>query len=350
MAKFPPLFKGIEKKIPQLFQELKINPIKKENILKKIKEGMGRFYNPICEDKKKRKYFLKVRIMKSKEVSRQLKHEIEVYQFLKKASEKFSLNFIFPSILKKGNFQNLDWYLRNFEEGKLAGDMMEDFGYKKFFLNNLSPEKFIKAILSLQKLPEIYLRDLKLFKHGGWWYSQDFKHYQRTLFKFFLKSPFNQNLLTKKEVEKAQEILEKNKKFLDEMSFYPSHGDLYPNNILITNNKKLLILDWELFHLNNQFFDLCFVWLLSHRNKDWQKKFFDLIIKNRPENFEWLFQLVLISLTSRFLGACWQALRKKKKNYPFSLIIKSREFTLLKYFIKIFKLAILGPKNFLNYF
>ncbi len=338
----PPLLKGVEKKILKLFKKLKVEPIEKEDILEKINQGLRRFYTAVCKDEKGRNFFLKVRVLRIRRVVKQLNNEIKIYQFLNKIAKKISLNFLFPSILKKGKFQGLNFYLRDFIEGELAGQVREDFGYKKFFLKKLTPKEMNMAIFSFQRIPKSYTKKLKLHKHGGWWYYQHFLQLKKNFLNFFLKSPFNQKILTKKEVEKTEKILKKNKKFLDEMANFPTHGDLYPNNIVITRDKKILLLDWELFHFNNYYFDPCFVWLLSYKEKKWQKKFFNLMMKNH-RNSEKLFQLVLIFLTTHFAAACWQALRKMKKIYPTPVLIKSREFNLLKYYLKLFKKAI---KNF----
>jgi thiamine kinase-like enzyme len=335
-----PLLKEVDKKIFELFKELKIEPIQKENILKKINQGLRRFYTPVCKDEEGKKILLKIRVLKSRLVSKQLKGEVKVLHFLKRISKKFNLNFLFPSILKVGRFQNLNFCLKNFEEGKLAGQVLRDFGYKKFFLKDVSPDKMAKAISSLQKIPDTYFKNLKLYKRGGLSYLKNFIYYKKTFFKFFLKSQFNQEIIKKNEIEKAEEILKKNKKFLDEMAKFPTHGDLYPNNILVTKDKKLFILDWESFHLDNQFFDPCFVWLWAHKNEKWQKKFFNLIIKNSPEGFEKLFPSVVISLTIRSIEPCWYVLKQMKKIYPLPEIFKSYEFNLLKYYLGVFKKAI----------
>lgn len=335
-----PLLKEVDKKVYRLFKELKIEPIQKENILKKINQGLRRFYTAVCKDERGRKTLLKVKAMNSRLVSRQLEWEIKVYHFLDRVSKKHNLNFLFPSILKVGKFQSLDFYLKNFEEGKLAGKVLKDFGYKNFFLKEVSPERIFKAISSLQKIPNTYFKNLKLYKRGGLSYFKNFIYYKKTFFKFFLKSPFNQDIIKKNEIEKAEEILKKNKKFLDETAKFPTHGDLYPNNILITKDQKLLILDWESFHLDNRFFDPCFVWLLAHKNKKWQKNFLNLIIKNFPEDFEKLFPLVVIFLTIRFIEPCWYALKQMKKTYPLPEIFKSYEFNLLKYYLGVFKKTI----------
>lgn len=347
MKKAPPLLKKVDKKIQKLFKKLKIEPLEKENILGKIKSGMGRFYYGTCQDKNGKKYFLKVRVMNSREVLRQFKAEVKVYQFLNNISKKYPLEFLFPSILKAGKFEGLDWYLRDFEEGKLAGEMRDDLGYKKFFLEKCSPQRVSKALFSLQKIPKESAKDLKLYIHGGWWYEQDFNHYKRTFLKFFLKSPFNQNLLQKEEILMASKKLKENYEFLDKTALFLTHGDFYPNNLLITNKGKLLILDWELLHLNNQCFDLCFAWLLSHRDKNWQKEFFNLITHHQSPEFKKLLPLILISLSTRFTNACWQKIRKMKKVLPFDKVIKSREFATLKYYLNIFKKAVSKDEDFI---
>lgn len=336
---------GAERNILSFLKKTKLTPTEKENIFLKAKKEIRRFVHSVCLSEKGEKFFLKARIMKRREVLKQLKHEISVYKSLNKVSKNQKLNFLFPSILKSGKFRNIDWYLRNYREGKLAGEMMKDFGFRKNFLKNFPPKKMAEALISLQKIPAEIL-GLKLYKHGGWWYLQDFNYYKQTSLKFFLASPFNQNLLTKKEIKFAENILRNNKNFLDEKASFLTHGDLYPNNILLTPDREIVLLDWELMHLNNPSFDICFVWLLSKNDKKWQKDFFNLTVKNKGEEFEKLFRISLISLSIRFADAYWQGLKKRRhQGYPLSSLVKSPVFSYLKFSIKIFKSALFEPKK-----
>lgn len=335
-------FKKTEKKIIPLIKKLGLKDLNKKGFWPKALEGMGRFYISKCLDDKKNKYLFKARIMKSREVLKQMRHEVAVYKFFQKTP---SLKFLFPSLSKSGKFQGIDWYLRPYQEGILGGNMGKDLGFTKKFLNKYSPSQVAEAILSLQRIPLKTLKPLNLYKHGGWWYYQDFYHYKNTFFKFFLKSPLNSGLIKKEIVPSIENILNKNKKFLDNEVTIFTHGDLYPNNFLILPDKKIFILDWELAHLNNPTFDTCFIWLLSSRDKKWQREFFDLIMKNSGKNFEKLFQLSLISLSIRFASACWQKLRTEKRgNSNLSVLMKSSAFHFLKYYLKILNQTVASEK------
>lgn len=326
-------FKKAEEKITPLIKKLGLKDLNKKGFWPKALEGMGRFYISKCLDNKKNKYLFKARIMKSREVLKQMRHEVAVYRFFQKTP---SLKFLFPSLSKEGKSQGIDWYLRPYQEGLLGGNMGKDLGFTKKFLSLYSPSQVAEAIISLQKIPLKKLKSLNLYKHGGWWYYQDFYHYKNTFFKFFLKSPLNCGLIKKDIIPLIENIFNKNKNFLDDEAKIFTHGDLYPNNFLILPSQKIFILDWELAHLNNPTFDTCFIWMLSNRDKKWQKKFLDLIIKNSDKNFERLFQISLISLSIRFASACWQKLRTEKKgNSNVSFLMKSPAFHFLKHYLKI---------------
>ncbi len=332
---------GAKENINRLFKKLNLRQTEREDIYLKAEKGGKRFAYSVCFDREEKKFFFKARIVKNREVLKQLKQEISVYRALKKVSQKRKLDFFFPSMGKAGKFQNIDWYLRNYQEGELAGEMMKGFGFKKSFLRKCPVPKIAKAIVSLEKIPAKSL-GLRLEKHGGWWYWQDFKYYKNTFLKFFLPSPFNQGLLTKQELKATEIIFKKNKKFLDQKADVLTHGDFYPNNFLFTPVKKILILDWELLHLNNPAFDPCFVWLLAKNDRKWQKEFFSEMLKNKNREFKKCFRICLLSLNIRFASACWESLRQKKN--------KKSALSSLKFFLDNFKTALFEPEKFYENF
>jgi thiamine kinase-like enzyme len=138
-------------------------------------------------------------------------------------------------------------------------------------------------------------------------------------------------LLKTEDIFLAQKILSENKKYLDQSTRYLSHGDLYPNNFILNEEGKLIILDWGLANFNNSAFDVAFVYLLSHRLPTWQRNFLNAYLLNIKEKdkFKKLFNLALISLTVRFAAHCYFNLRTKKE---VSSIFKKH--------LKIFKKAI----------
>jgi serine/threonine protein kinase len=316
------MLKNIKQNIFSLFKKLRLK-LETEN-LKKVENSIvvkKKFYTDLVNDN----LFLKIKLQKRKEVKRDLKREIESYKILKKKFPE-KLRF-FPKLISEGKHKNLYWMLEKAERGRLGGIMGEDFGMKEGFLLEISPSYLARLIFLYQNLKPKF----PLYKHGGWWYWQDFNGYRVKFLKEFINSKLNKNLLTLKDINLAQEILRKNKNFLDKTGHYLSHGDLYPNNFILNEKGKLIILDWGLANLNNSAFDVAFVYLLAHRLPKWQEKFLQAFLKHVKEKdkFKKLFRLALISLTIRFAAHCC-----------FNLKVKKEVFSIFKRHIKVFKKVI----------
>lgn len=339
-------FKGVEKKIPCLLEKLRVRILDKNYTVEKALKQRARFYNVICEDRQKNKYFLKARLQKTREVLKDIKREIEVLRFLSKINREKKFHFLLPKFIKQGIYRGVHWYLREYQQGKLAGQMKFEFGFKTSFLKDCRPQELAKALLSLQKISLPRLKKLKFYKHGGWWYGQDFRYYKDTFIKAFLNSKLNKNLLSHNDIEKIESVFKENKKFLDKKTDRLSHGDLYPNNILFTPDKKISILDLGLVHLNNSSFDPAMVWLQARKNRKWQREFLKFFLEREGNDFKKLFQISLISLTVRLAGYCHWRLTTNKNEYP-TLTSKFRSpvFSIFVYYLKTLKLALYEPEK-----
>jgi len=316
------MLKNIRQNVFSLFKNLKLK-LETEN-LKKLENSIvvkKRFYTDLVNDN----LFLKVKLQKRKEVKRDLEREIEIYKILKKKFPE-KLRF-FPKLISEGKHKNLYWMLEKAERGKLGGIMDEDFGMKKSFLSKVSPSYLAHLIFLYQNLKPKF----PLYKHGGWWYWQDFNGYRVKFLNKFINSKLNKNLLTLKDINLAQEILRKNKNFLNKNVHYLSHGDLYPNNFILNEEGRLIILDWGLANFNNFAFDVAFIYLLAHRLPNWQRDFYNAYLQyvKEKDKFKKLFNLALISLAVRFASHCY-----------FNLKTKKEVFSIFKKHIKILKRAI----------
>jgi thiamine kinase-like enzyme len=291
-----------------------------KNLEKFIKEEKRFYYQRIGDN------FLKVRIKEGKKVLKELKTEIELYKTFRK---RFKRRF-FPKLISFGKYKNLDWLLEKGEEGIFGGEMEKDFAIKKDFLKKISPKDLAKKIFLYQKTkPKI-----DLYLHGGWWFGKDFECHRKRFLENFIDSKLNQNFLSRKEINLAQEIINKNKKFLDEEAKFLCHGDLYPNNLVLNESKNLIILDWGLSTFNNSAFDVAFIYLMAQASAEWQRKFlksFFNLVKDK-EKFKELFKIDLISLSNRFASQCYNLKLKKGLNKKVFLIFKN--------YLRFFKKAI----------
>jgi len=308
------MLKNLKKNISLLFKQFGVNfgPENLKKLEKSIKENKGFYYDSLNSN-----LFLKTAIQRRKKLKIQLKREIKMCKFLEKKFEN-KIRF-FPELTDSGKYKNLFWLLEKLEKGKLSGKMENDFGMRKNFLFKISPSFFAKLIHLYQNLrPNISNT------HGGYWYLHDFNRYKNNFLKEFVLSKLNKNLLSQKEIKFIERILKENKKFLDKEAKYLSHGDLYPNNLMLNKERELIILDWGLANFNNLAFDVAFIYLMAYRLPGWQKNFLNDYLKSIKEKnkFKKLFKLSLISLTIRLAAFCYFRLKEKPDKKIFSIFKK----------------------------
>ena len=323
------MLKNLEKNIPPFYENLGLDFTKKD--LEKINDSIEkkkRFLTTAVRNKKGEKFFLKVRLQKNKEVVRDFKKEIAVYKLFGEYFKKKCTAF--PIIISSGKYRNLQWSLAGFIEGNLAGWADNDFGLSKKFLENSNPKDLAKEINRYQSIPFNKIKKLKLYHQGSWWYWQDFN--------FYLKNYLGkQSIIKQKEIEKSTKILKGKKELLESEAKFLCHGDLYPNNLMLTPSNKISILDWGRSNFNNPSFDIAFIYLSAWRNKKWQKSFLNhyFVNQSNKEKFKKLFQASLISLTIRLSAHCYKHPRSKQANLA------------LKNHIKILEIALNNPDKIL---
>ena len=316
-----------------------------KNALKEIDERYKKeehFFTALIKVKKREKVFFKVRLHKTKDVFIDFKKEVALSQIFKKKFKNKRKKILFPEIISWGKDRNLLWYLKRYEEGTLGGLMGEDFGLKNKFLKSVSAKDLANGIKNYHSTPYKLVKKLNLYHQGGWWYWQDFNFYLKTFLRKFIPSDFNKNLIEVKDLETIKKILKDNKELLDKTAYSLCHTDLYPNNVLLTPSKKIMILDWDMSAFNNPSFDVAFIYLNAWRNKNWQKLFLKTYLRGINKNeFKKLFQLSLISLTVRFSGHCWRYLESRYLNDRIiKQNIKKRAFLVLRKHLKVLKISI----------
>ncbi len=331
MKQHPPLLKGLKENVPILFKKLDL-PFSQDNAdkLNNLIRNNERFFNIIVR-KEKNDLILKIRLQDDKEIARDLKREIKLSLFFKNnpSGNKISI----PHIISFGKYRSLQWYLREYQPGTLTGQMQKDHGFRKEFMKKVDPIELADIIISYQAFGLEKIKELNLHRHGGWWYRQDFDFYKKNFLQYYVPSVLNKNLLTEDDVEKICELLSKNKKLLDNEAKYLCHGDLYPNNILITPENKISFLDWGICNLNNQSFDIAFIYFCAWKNEKWKKHFLDYCLKKQEDKkkFAKLFRISLISLSTRFACHFWNQINNEgaqAANKEYLLILENNIKTL----------------------
>lgn len=308
----------VEQKINKTLEKLGLSIIDKDFTIERDQKNKKRFFMPICINKRGKKYFFKSRFQDADELLVALKREIEFNEKITPIISSINPHFVTPGIIKKGeDKQGYTWFYRECYEGKFAGAMDTDSGIKIDFLNKYSPQDFALKLFSLQKETLKIKKIIKLHCHNYHWYKADFDYYFHT--KILQK-------LIPKELKKISQLLEENKTLLNRNTDFLTHGDFYPNNILLSND-QLVVIDWELVHLNNQAFDFAFIWLNSFRNPKWQKEFLKTYFQKVKDKtkFKKLFRIVVLTLCLRFLHHTCIVIKTFSKGYKEKLI--SRGFT-----------------------
>lgn len=308
---------------------------------KKLQEHLKkneRFFRAVTRKKGKR-LILKIRLRNDLEVARDLQREIKILHFLGNNQQHNKMPV--PRIISHGKFKGLEWYLREYQTGNLAGHMDENHGFQKKFLEIISPGTLSDLVHKYQLTYEKKVGKFKINRHGGWWYNQDFNFYKNNFLKIFLRDKLNDGILNQSDINKAGALFKKNKNLLDRGAKYLCHGDLYPNNILLTPDNKVSILDWGLGHLNNQYFDAVFIYLNAWRDEKWRVMFIKKFMSRRKISGgpDALFQIAVISLAIRFSGHCWKFLNDKKVSRTQKRMLRK----LLNKNLKILKVALDDP-------
>lgn len=307
-----------KQKINKTLKELKLSILNKNFTVEKNIKNKKRFFMPICVNKQGKKYFFKARFQNTDELLLALKKEIEFNKKITPIISSIEPHFITPGIIKSGEDERgYVWFYRECYEENFAGAMDVNSGITKDFLDKCSAKNFALELFSLQKETVKIKKMLPLHCHNHHWYKADFDYYCHT--KILQK-------LIPKELKKIEQLLEKNKNLLNRNANYLTHGDFYPNNILLSNN-QLVVIDWELIHLNNQAFDFTFIWMNAFRNPKWQQEFFKTYfqkVKNKIK-FKKLFHIVALTLCLRFLHHACITIKTFNNGYKEKLI--SRGFT-----------------------
>lgn len=282
-----------EEMIKMILKELGLKPLELvEKTMTERKKDLKRYYNSVCEDNNRNKYFFKANIVEEEETYENFAREIWLNKSVANLKNKENLNV--QLYIKDGWLKKVRWALFNFVEGKPIGsifDFDKEFDDKK--------DSFIEGILNnleiiQKKSNEIFRgKDLpRLEKHNGDWYYNELLGYKDKVVETIGEEKYNFVL---KQIKDNKEFFDRECKFL-------AHGDFaLSNQILEAGTQKIHTGDWEDIHFDNQAADLAFLWMQTWKYSNWRKKalksFFERV--ENKENFRKLFVLVIMQLSVR---------------------------------------------------
>jgi len=260
-----------------------------------------------------RQVIFKAANLESSNVIAAINNEMWAIDFLATTNLK---RFI-PIIFKKGNNKRLIWYLEEYYNGEKVGE--ENRISKKFYSRmDAYIDTLIKVEEGLMKLTPKVIQKAKKDNHKfpiRYQLNGSRKYYQDKL------SPYYK----KEDLTLVLDFYFSNKALLKE-KISLNHGDFVLSNFIL-NDKKLNIIDWEWFGIDNILTDISHLWLELWPHKRIQKKIIQKFReKNKINNFETLFRLCLlrelIYLLSKRAKNTWQKAKKvSSKHHYYSYVV-----------------------------
>lgn len=278
----------IEKKVEKIFKTLNIF-FSVKDIKKAIQQKKRFFYVSFL--KKRKKFFIKIRILQDKkEAKEKIKNEIFFIKLLTNLSKKKEIKINFPKYINSNFKTSPEWLIREYIHGKLFG-----YSYHNLFPKSEKTKYFKKIAKNLESLQNLtkeisnYSKQNKLsfFKRSSKIYFQRLKEFQKKIDFFDHQINFR----------KIYNLLDQGKKTMD-VNLVLTHGDIVVSNIIVTNNQKVYIIDWEHIRIDNFAADFALLWMHLWKYKKWRevllKEFLKLLNKKKQKDFLKVFQIDVI--------------------------------------------------------
>lgn len=275
---YPLLIPGIAQKINSVLKRLNLKPkITPEQFIEK-RQGKKHRYPSVCLSSERKKIIFYARLHKKFSEKERMRTEVKIARVLLKEP----LFPYFPKYLATGIEKDFEWLSREYfpptvMEAKTCIQKL------KRPLTEQEIAKIAKATFEMGQLPIEKFPFLKKFSP------------KKYLFSEALKSLFQKKVLSRDEVEKFKELLERNKKIFAKENKYFCHGDFQIGNLIIFN-KRLVIIDLESAHINNFAYDIAFLtthlWQDLATRKKLIENYFSLLPPKKRGIFTSLFSIV----------------------------------------------------------
>lgn len=212
-----------------------------------------------------------------------LEDEITIQRAFADYERGRTMAFDSPSFLQAGRRGPVRWLLRRYWNGWYAGDMAEAFGFSPRFVRNIEPARMARVMADVRRMTPFMRRRLRLTKHDAGWYQLDWHFYRRHFLKPLLTNRLNPGW-SQKTISQIDQILKQSSPWLRRETTWFTHGDFYPNNLMVTGQRRqqVVLFDWELAHLNVAPFDSVMAWLMAWRHPAWQAKFHRAVRRDLP--------------------------------------------------------------------
>ena len=207
-------------------------------------------------------------------LTRGLIDEVKIQRAFADYEQTHRTAFDSPSYLNSGHHGPVYWLMRKYWSGSFGGEMTTSFGFSSAFVRAVTPVRLAAAAADVRRMTSFMRQRLTLERHDQGWYALDLNFYRRHFLRPALRHRLNLGW-DQKTIRRIERVVADSKPFLREQARWFTHGDFYPNNMLITPppGRRLVLFDWELAHENLPTFDSVMAWLMAWRYPRWQERF-----------------------------------------------------------------------------
>ena len=299
MAKYR-LQPNVLQKLYAVMRVLRILPLKKSYSPEIAAQNRSRFFMTPVKRRRGDVAWFKGSLQDSVFLERSLAEEMNVQRGLADFEKRYHPEFDSPSFIAGQDTGHFRWLLRKYWVGAFAGDMDHLFGFSTKFLKVVGPKKMARIMADVRSMTPFMKRRTKFFTHDLSWYLLDFRYYKKHFWPKFFHHRLNPGIRNS-DVLAIERELRTHRKFFKQRAKTFSHGDMYPNNIMLRDNGRVVLFDWELSHLNLPTFDLVMVYLQAWRNPTWQAAFKkeSWRLLGNPKQTEVAWRLAMLSLATR---------------------------------------------------
>lgn len=324
--------KDIEKKVNNVMDKRHIQPY---NSIAQAIQGKQNFFVTDTAYRNSRVMF-KARIADHRvlrQKGKNFKNERRFLRSLQKVDPENPITTCMPRYLKS-QMTSCEWLMCEFIDKKTIGS--SNISYDSPTDEEIL--KIVKLLRNIQIFPiQKFCRTHHWTKSFQW---NDFNFYHELFHKVLrTKRPTLQKILTKEEIDLADEIILDNQPLLDGACTLLSHGDFHPANIIINGNA--IAIDWETLHIDNAAWDLATLWMRMVGHQEERRLLLQEFAKKtqQKEYFPDLFRLNILCRMFEEIAMIWHPLSHRDDLPDWKLKLYSKNLEISK---ENFKTAIKG--------
>lgn len=294
--KYGPHLEGIGKKIQSQLEKLGLVP----DYAFDSRRHQERFYTAPCRDRAGNRVIFKMRTEDHRITRAFFRREIRINrQFLKCGGCRPQMAV--PRYIAGDSARAPEWMVYEFIPGREAGDFYNGLFSDK--VEGFPLKSLVAAMKDIGDLSSVLENGIRLHRESFSDHIRAYLGYCQRLRPFFSGA----------EIKQAEKILQSGRALLDRASTVVTHGDFHPGNIVITDKKRIAIIDWYAVRIDNPAFDLAFLYL-EISDQALRRKLLQTFLREAVsdhDGFRELFRLDVLRLVPQKIGVFYDALSAK---------------------------------------